>query len=483
MRGQQSPKERLNSLVEATIASEQKEQMVDSFYASRNALFTRAARNEPDLDHEFMQFLKKTRSQGNLRAEPRIYRRYGDWLKLQGRYTEAIWMYKTSLDRVIAAEWHPIALLLFSKLAAAYLDAGQDSMAFEMMDQFETYLENHEDIPPHAVLAAIKFWIPALLSNGHVERARLDAARWHAYGLAHVVPDKHLHVTSVDYIDAFLARFERPESIPSVESASSFLHPKSVTTVGMPNQLSRSAYFLMNLGASPQEGLLKIHGAYFEQQEKNRDDTLTLQFVPSDIDAPVSIPLSLPGGTLMKIRLEHNGKGENETLEIGDVRLEWTRSDSEKGTSVATWHFSEGADPESAAILEAAEIKPNPFVGVPVEHSIFFSETNDQLYLPIRIRSKKVLRIEYRDPDTGSVIAVDDNGNGNFLESGDFWIQNQVAQEVAAPHVFREENTQLASIEIWYYPDVDSSSVNLDLSVEVYINNEWQTQAIDALSF
>jgi tetratricopeptide (TPR) repeat protein len=480
--GRVSDDERLKSLLEAAQSGIQDELLVESFYASRNALFIRAANNESGLDQEFMDFLSQSRTQGNLRAEPRIYRRYGDWLRQQNRYGEALRVYRISLDRILVNEWHPQAIMLYSKIAAAYLDAGEPALALTAMQELNDYLEAHPEIPPHAVLISLRGWMIALLANGDYALARAEAERWYAFGVAAAVPEKHLLVFSHQFVEAFILEQDVSIQISQSEVGRGvLLHPRSVTTLGLPEQSARVAFFLLNSGSAYESGQLKVSGNGLVQLSAPSEQPIIIQQNLSETETSLFLPLSLSGGTLRKLYLQQ-GVAPDATIACeSHVRLEWISSQRQL-TDRAIWHYSLGEATEFAAVIDAAEISPNPYIGVPVEHTIYFPPELQQLQLPIRIRASQPFRIEYRDPTTGGTIAVDNNGNGDFNEAGDFWKPNRGAHsEVNAPRVTRIEHLPYGSIEVWYFPDEPTSPRSLDLTVEVFDGEQWLIQAVDQI--
>lgn len=481
---QLSSEERLNILLEAASKGVEEESLVESFYASRNALFIRAGRNESNLDDAFMKFLQQSRSQGNLRAEPRIYRKYGDWLRQQKRCSEAIHMYRVCLDRVLVSEWHAQVVLLYGKLAAAYLDAGQSELAFVMIQELERYLALHDTIPPHQVLAALDEWVIALLSHGEFDQARLVAEQWHSYGLRHQVPDRHMHAFSDAFVEAYILQNDVTHEHHEASGLGVFVHPVSITTVAVPEQASCVAFFVMNSGASSESGVLKVsgNGVSHVMSQDDAAGGIYLKQVPSDALSTLAIPLSLDGGTLRKVYIERAIAAQENQVDDGAILLEWAGADQSDSVT-AVWHCSVGGTTETAAVIDAAEIRPNSFVGVPVEHTVYFPDSFMQSGVPIRIRSQQAFRIEYRDPDSGAVLAVDNNGNGDFSERGDFWKQGiHSDMSVAAPMILRTGNQHFASVEVWYFPSHDAPFDGLEVTVEVFVDGGWHVQAIDLVA-
>jgi len=103
-------------------------------------------------------------------------------------------------------------------------------------------------------------------------------------------------------------------------------------------------------------------------------------------------------------------------------------------------------------VLNAARLGLSPFVGVPVLHYVGFPAQGVDSK-GFRLRSQRPVRIEYRDPATSDLLAVDDNGNGNFSDDGDFFPPEANHQnQVSAPRVYLEEGKHTGAMEVWIYP-------------------------------
>jgi len=449
------------------------------FFSSRDLLFEQAGQNKPGLDGQFYAFLTQTRRQGNLRAEPRIYRRYGDWLQLQGRYADAILTYRQALQLTLRYEWHPMVPLLYAHLGASYLADGQVAQAKAIWAEIDRYIADHPGIPAQMVIKARAVQLQAMLRAGRSDEAAAFARIWYLYGTSNHVSDYWLAA-----FDTAVLRAYSPATTPAVNESARhvLLHPSAITTVALSGQKASTVIYLLNPGAKPAGGILTLDGPGLKVLNGSKEK-LEVSFSAGSTDTPAAIPLTLAGGDFIKIQLLVQPAGSSDAKDIATIQLTWT-DDAGGKSSMSLWHYGWDEAPRVAAVLEATQVGLNPFIGLPVQHSIHVPDSTAGP-VSFRIRANGSLRIEYLDADTGKLLAVDNNGNGDFTESGDFWTPSAAGDATpAAPAVMADKQTSTAKIEVWYFPNEDTTNAReIELSVELYIDSKWQQQAIDRLTF
>jgi len=471
--------ERVAQLQLASAENRAVEDNEELFFSSRDLLFEEADQNKPGLDARFHEFLTQTRRQGNLRAEPRIYRRYGDWLQLQGRYADAIRTYRQALQLTLRYEWHPMVPFLYAQLGASYLADGQVAQAKAVWAEIDRYIAAHPDIPAQMTIKARSIQLEAMLRAGRSDEAAAFARLWYLYGTSNHVADYWLAA-----FDPAVLKTHLPSVAAVVQEAAPhvLLHPSDITTVAITGQKASTVVYLLNPGARSVGGTLTINGPGLKVREGSTEQ-IEISFIAGSPDAPAAIPLTLAGGDFVKIHLLVQASGAPEAKELTAISLAWT-DDAGAKSSEALWHYGWDETPRDASVLEAAQIGLNPFIGLPVRHTVHVPAST-AAPIPFRIRANGSLRVEYLDAETGKLLAVDNNGNGDFTESGDFWTPSgNVGASTSAPAVAGDPKTSTAAIEVWYFSNDETKNTGqMELGVELYIHSEWQQQAVDRLNF
>lgn len=476
-----TPEQRAAQLLAAADESKAKGDDHEHFFSSRDLLFEHASQNRAGLDNRFHAFLLQTRQQGNLRAEPRIYRRYADWLVLQRRLGDAIRTYRQALQLTMRYQWHPMVPTLYAKLGAAYLADGQSEKAEEVWAEIARYAVLHPDIPAKAILDAREIQLAALIKDGRAEEAVAFARAWHRYGVERRVAEYWLAPFIPEHIRAVA-----PSPLASDEGLAArnvVLHPTAITTVAVTGQLAEAMFYLLNPDAKTAAGKIMLEGPGLTATE---EDTEHLGFVFEE-DAParrVELPLTLAGGDFLKIRLRMMpASGKPMTPDAAaTIQLTWTAS-AGSHTAVASWRYSWDGAALNASVLDSAEAGLNPFIGMPVQHTIHVpaGETEPVAF---RVRANRPLRIEYVDARKGTLLAVDNNGNGDLTEAGDLCVTAKAGSVAPTPVLTPLAGASNAEIEVWYFPTIDTPlGSEITLGVELYQDKEWSPHATDRLKF
>jgi len=469
------------------------EDFVESFYAERNALFGRAGAGEDGLDPRFNQLLEDVRKKGDKRAEPRIYRHYGDWLALRGRYGEALSVYREALRMTRQFGWHPGVPLLQAKIGAVLLADGQAEHAEEAWREMDRYVAEHPDIPALAILRAWNEKMMILLEAGHTEEALLLAGKARSLGASEKVADKWLFSFKEDLLARYIDYLEKTDSAQNGEpgaqpgespsKARESLQPVGMTTMALAGNRASASFYLVNHGGTPVEGGITVKGPGVSLSQESEDGAPVFSGNPSKPESTAVAPVSLPAGVLLEIPIKLPPHAE--TSASFDFEIAWS-SQSGDGARAA-WSVSWGADAAESVVLDAARLELSPFVGVPVLHHVGFPD-DGAAPKALRLRSAVPVRIEYRDPKTDDLIAVDANGNGIFTDEGDVFPPSaQDDGAPAGPRVGPVAGTRTGSLEIWIYPHPDHPwKKKLEIPVELWNPEsgwtEFATDVVEAKS-
>lgn len=471
-----TPAQRATQLGEAVKESKATGDGHEHFFSSRDLLFEHAAQNQPGLDERFHEFLNQTRSQGNLRAEPRIYRRYGDWLVLQGRYADAVRVYRQALQLTLRYEWHPMVPGIYAQLGAAYLLDGQDAQAHAAWDSIERYVMSHPDIPATAIVRARETQLYALIKAGRRDEALAFARVWRRYGTERNVAAYWL----VPFDAATISAASPRPLVPTVVAGKQIrLNPTAITTVAVTGESAEAVFYLLNPDSKAAKGLITLTGPGARAIDESKEH---LGFALSDGASPssVAVPLTLDGGDFITIRLRMKPAEKPEAAGFSQIQISWSDA-GERRVAVSAWRYSWDEAALNASVLEAAEGDLNPFIGMPVQHSVHVPE-HEARPVPFRVRASSPLRIEYVDIRTGGLLAVDNNGNGDLTDAGDICNQAKAGGLAPSPLLRPGEGSSTAEIEVWCFPTAETrKDGEITLGVELYDGNAWNRHAVDRL--
>jgi tetratricopeptide (TPR) repeat protein len=462
--------EELEKLAKEALANGQ---ALEAFYLNRNALFLRAQATDENLDSHFNDLLAKTRRTGVKRSEPRIYRQYGDWLSSQGRFGEAIVVYREALSLSRTSGWHPMVPRLYGRLGLTYQKAGQSAAADAIWQELEAYLNAHPDIPVQSILKGWAFQLSAYLTAGREVEASALIKRVRALESKGGLKPYWLEFFTDEAIASYREYLSKDAPATAQEApAIAGLQPKSLHTVALPGTDASGVFHLINHGAAPIPGILRFTGPGAITAENHTLDEPSFQGDLGEAENTTKVPLTLAGGTFIAIPVtlpsHKNGSAQ--------FTLRWT---PKSGTPVtSTWSNSWGPKISEALILDSADLSATPFIGVPITHHVGFPKGHSPAR-SIRLKGPTPLRVEYRDPTTGDLLAVDANGNGRFDEEGEFAL---TTTKLTAPEISPKKNSRIGTVEIWLYPIPDHPwEKDMELRIELHDGSKWEEFATDLL--
>ena len=127
----------------------------------------------------------------------------------------------------------------------------------------------------------------------------------------------------------------------------------------------------------------------------------------------VSIPLSVSSGGSGEISLEMAAGRPSEAA----VSISWRSRDGREAPA-SIWQVAWDATAKGRTVMDASGLEANPFKFVAIRHELSIP-AGGTAGIPFRLRSPVGLRFEYYD-ESGRLVGVDANGNGDFTESGDY---------------------------------------------------------------
>lgn len=445
-------------------------QFLDSAYADRDSLVSRADSGETNLEPEFNALLAKMRGQGNKRGEPNLYKEYGRYLMDRNRPSEAIPMFQEALrlTRSFGLILHEPALLY--ALFNARMKSGDLDGAKGALVELEAFISQHEKQLPTArrVLAEI-FRASALGKLGEKEAAKASLER--ARRLAVDLPAYHRRLLQPDQEEGIINPDKTaPPATPI--AARLRIQPLEVVTVVAPKTVATTRFVVANPNSTGVRGQWVITGPGAAKTAAG-----AVHFNAGKPDVTLLIPLTVPSGGESPLIATLAAVAGIDTAQVSIIWRQPGVADSD----ASTWSVQWSADSAGRVVLDASQIEANPFRSISLFHEMAVP-LGEITGIPFRLKSPVPLRFEYYDPASHELLAIDANGNGDFTETGDLHLRGPAGIACAMAPINSSAATVTVEIRI-FAPSGDPLAITpaLVLETEIYRNNAWLKEAESVL--
>lgn len=252
------------------------------------------------------------------------------------------------------------------------------------------------------------------------------------------------------------------------------LQPEAMTSVSLTDRSAIGRFALSNPSNSEATGTLEIVGEIASVVY----DTTTNTVVVTASDTKLgSHQEQIVLNAQDQLIIETHAKSP--PLDPKQVTLKWMHS--EHPTVTAAWTYSSSETAVRKSFINASSVKDNPFYLVPIFHtlqraSIYNDEAND-----FRLVASSPIRVEVYASDTGELLCIDANGDGDLMDSGDQLFKD--SDHDGHADITFDTNSETVAIEVYFrnIEPIDDSPV--ELSLELKVGELWETQAINQISF
>lgn len=443
---------------------------LEGVYADRDSLVSRSRAGEQNLDPEFATLLVKMRSQGNKRGEPNLYKEYGDYLLERNRPGEAIAMFQEALrlKRSFGLILHQPGLL--SSLFHARLAAGDVAGAMATLVELEDLLRSRGNEFPASrrayaeTIRANSLWA---LGDKAGSKAALELARRFAADL----PEYRRLWLQLDKEDRTL---DPEKAVPAVQQGSVPLHiqPLEIVSLVTPKQTARTRFVASNSGSQRISGEWVITGP-----GASVDASGDVQFTAGKTAATLVLPLAVSGGGERPLKV---ALAPTEGVDAAKVQVGW-RPTGGSVSNPSTWEVQWQPDAAGRVVLDASLIEANPFRSISLFHELAVP-VGGAVGIPFRVRSPVPLRLEYYEPVTGELLAIDADGNGDFTNTGD--LHSKSASGVACALIPVKSPGATIPVEVRIFaPGGAPLAITpaIVLVTEVHRNGTWTKEAESTL--
>ena len=445
----------------------------EAMYGERDALVAEAGK--PGLDGEFVRLLNEMRGRGNKRGEPILYREYAAYLGRTGRPAEALAIYREALRLTESFGWGLHSIRLRVAIIGTFCDLHDFAGAEAEWNDLTRQLAKITDLPPDRELEirVARIVLHLLRGQGKEATDALDEAR--AFADAHKInawlrrPLDAIALAVAGQVPA------QPAAEPTpAEATPAGIQPFRVETTAAPGDPIRARFALRNPGARSRTGEFRVRGPAIQLGLGTTPRLITGSGAAGSLENEVHFPLALAPSEELVVVLEMKGapaEGAKSSLQIA-----WRDS---AGESAAEWRVATERDPFFVAVLNANQLRRNPFYAVSFTQQIVRRDDKQGL-MNIRFTASTPLRLEYYDAATHRLLAVDAEGNGRFTDPGDVLLAD--ADSNLAPDVAFDGRERMREIEIVVFSTATAPAEGTqNIVAELLIGDRWEKVARNEL--
>ena len=378
----------------------------------------------PDLEDWLIQVLTYTRMFGTKLDERPLYKKYVTFLVLQGRYEEALILQRelVRLNRSLALK-NPL----------------RESK--ETLDQIKKHLEKAKE---------------------EQRLAHASNATTHTTSAATASSKTIKNNTPTDSAD------QETTIAPAID-----LQPAQSYSVALSGHAAIGRFFLFNPASISQSGTLVLEGRIDSIQQKNKT-LLTLSVDPSFSNTTNSQSISLEPETFCIIDAIAPETLNKKTTKI---KYTWIPNNKEQKEKTAIWEYGFDTTGTQTSVIDTHTIQSNPYYLIPIHHTIQRVDSSTKQIVDYTVESSSPMRIESYNALTGKLIAVDANGDGDFLDQGDFIASDENMNNW--PDLTFIGGERLSSII--FYIEPNTTGEDQKLTIKLKTEEGWKIDTVDII--
>lgn len=440
---------------------------MEALYAERDALLNRTDLSKEDLRKDFEKLLATMRLQGNLRGICSLKHEYGDYLASRGEFLAAITVLHDSLADAKRFRWTMRSVSTISSLMYAYADSSNHDGCRAMMAELSALLQQDG-----VLLGKSRLLAHFSLFAGHCHFSEKDLAeqQWQAAKLyATGLPAYQGRFLTEKIHDQYVKEMPSstaPNTLPGADAIS--LQPVSKFTHLPAGKTGKTCIEVCNHTAQSLTVSVSLSGP-FDSANASTHETL---FRSGKNVSIFTFPLTIGAGSSVNIPVHFTPSGEEGSSDI-NCKVSWSGK-AQAHEAQSSWQIRWGKNAISRTVIDASSLHNDLFRAVSVWHQFHYVGFDNDERMPFRLRSSIDRRIEYYTADD-QLLAIDNNGNGDFTEEGDMAITGRESTIVA---LARDQ------IHARIYPS--AAALNQDQSTlvaEVKRGSKWIAEAENTISW
>lgn len=261
------------------------------------------------------------------------------------------------------------------------------------------------------------------------------------------------------------------------------IQPALVETRVMPGESANARFHAVNLSANALEAELSLLADTFAcEWEVVSADTVVgkLISVAENAEKSAGQAISIPAGQVVNVFMTWQADeagAANKAKKQHSVRLAWNATEE----SYSEWLFGVDSVWRNVAVVDASLVVNNAFLYVPFYHSIYYREGGEAV-IDLHVKAMTPCRIEIYEEGSNNPLALDANGDGDYLDEGDAIFSDSNGNHL--PDLIFSDATAVKNIEIWVFP-LDGNNATFTEEIEVRVSagekGNLQLQAVDKL--
>ena len=144
------------------------------------------------------------------------------------------------------------------------------------------------------------------------------------------------------------------------------------------------------------------------------------------------------------------------------------------------WDFGFTNDMRAVAVVDASLAEQNPFYAIPFYHDVY-SRVTERGFQNIKAELSAPGRLELYEETTGRLLAVDNDGDGNFESKGDAVYVDQDENGWPDIPVDAESGARVLQLLVFPKAGTDASAREVTIRVSLESDGAWMLQAEDTL--
>ncbi|MBN2703595.1 MAG: hypothetical protein JXR23_05215 [Pontiellaceae bacterium] len=253
------------------------------------------------------------------------------------------------------------------------------------------------------------------------------------------------------------------------------IQPRLSYSAALPEQAVHGRFYLHNPSIKPSKGTLLLTGPIEQTAWVKEQEWLMLSTSPLYKEAESSLSITLGTGKTCVIDITgvplENGAG-------GTVNCQWIPEGAEDASAFSQWNYEAAQTEKRTAIIDAHEFIDNPYYLIPINHMLQRIDSNKAQAVDFSVSASNPMRIESYDAASGQLLAVDADGDGDFLDAGDLVVGD--TNQNNWPDLFLKAEDKRASL-VMYVKPLAPITQEIELIISIQVDGTWQTDATDVI--
>jgi len=411
---------------------------------------------------EIAEAISIHRTFGEKLDEPELLKLYAESLGQLRRYAQAAATWRGGIEMCRALKLDRELLNMLLGLARCQREMGALEASRQTWKQIENFIAQHPGLPPSSVR---DYWIAKLEAlkargvSGELTAALAGARKWLA--AAGLTAWQAKALTDFDASQPVRVAAKQLTTQPLD------LQPQTMRTDLRGAVAARSRFTLVNPNEWPVRSALVVRSDGFTTTWSATEAGLVARLDPAPGGGESVQPVTLVAREELVIYLETTdagGKGGSATIQCGG--------------SKSTWEFSPGAKTGSVEIVNESLANQSPFRAVSFYHEIR-GAVKTCAVANIRVHTSVPCRVEIVDEKSGTLLAIDAQGRGDFQNRGDAIYQD--ADGDGFPDVPVAGNGTAIGLRVYPPDNAYAGDKQVVIIVSLQTEDGWQPQAVDML--